>query len=392
LYGNGGKSILPKKETPSFKAVISGYFGFDNLGDEAIIYSMLTLWRKFFPQGEFVVLSSNPVKTKSLYQVEAANRWRLKEIKQAISGSDLLVSGGGSLLQDVTGLKSLLYYLGVIRLAKYLKKPVFFYAQGIGPVQSITGRYLVRRVVNQVDLITVRDEESAQALKEMGVNRPAIYVTADPVLGLTSEALSEGSNFALVKELLDKYHLEQSRPTAGFCLRSWPDLKEAQERVFVQVGEALRREGWQVIFLPFHYPADLPLAQKLAQAFTPTAAVIKEELTVPQLMAVMNRFKLVVGMRLHALIIAAVMGVPFAGIAYDPKITRFLNHFNLTPAGTTKDLTFEGLWKMIKDVLIEPAAFQQKIALTLPMLQQKARESTLIMENIINEKFQRKIS
>ena len=385
MYGNGGKSILLKKETPSFRAVVSGYFGFNNIGDEAILYSMLTLWRKFFPKGEFTVLSSNPAKTKNLYQVEAANRWRLKEIKQAISGSDLLVSGGGSLLQDVTGLKSLLYYLGVIRLAKYLKKPVFFYAQGIGPVQRVTGRYLVRRVVNQVDLITVRDEESAQALKGMGVDQPEIYVTADPVLGLTSEALklNEELNLALVKELFDKYHLEQNKPTAGFCLRSWPDLKEAKERVFVQAGEVLRGEGWQVVFLPFHYPADLPLAQKIARSFTPPAAVIKEELTVPQLMAIMSKLKLVVGMRLHALIIAAVMGVPFVGIAYDPKITRFLNHFNLTPAGTPKDLTFEALEKKIEDILAEPAAFQQKITLTLPMLQQKARESALIMENII---------
>lgn len=380
---------MPKKEkeVPSFKVVVSGYFGFDNIGDEAIIYSMITLWRKLFPKGKFVVLSSNPARTKSLYQVEAVDRWRLREVKQAISGSDLLVSGGGSLLQDVTGLKSLFYYLGVIRLAKYLKKPVFFYAQGIGPVQKVTGRYLLRRVVNQVDLITVRDEESAQVLKEMGVNRPAIYVTADPVLGLTDEVLNEELNLALVKDVLDKYHLDQSRPAAGFCLRPWPDLKEARERVFVQVGEALRREGWQVIFLPFHYPADLGLSQKLAQAFTPPAVIIEERLTVPQLMAFMTRLRLVVGMRLHALILAAVLGVPFVGIAYDPKITRFLNHFNLTPAGTPKDLTFEGLWKMIKDILIEPVAFQQKIALTLPALQQKARESALIMENIINQKF-----
>ncbi|KFI36960.1 hypothetical protein HX99_05365 [Peptococcaceae bacterium SCADC1_2_3] len=377
---------MPKKEVPSFKVVVSGYFGFDNIGDEAIIYSMLTLWRKLFPKGEFIVLSSNPARTKNLYQVKAVDRWRIKEVKQAIFASDLLVSGGGSLLQDVTGLKSLLYYLGVIRLAKYLKKPVFFYAQGIGPVQSITGRYLLRRVVNQVDLITVRDEESAQALKEMGVNWPAIYVTADPVLGLTGEVLNEGLNLALVKELFDKYHLDQSKPTAGFCLRPWPDLKEAQEKIFIQAGEILRREGWQVIFLPFHYPADLDLSQRLAQAITPPAAVIEERLTVPQLMAVMTRLELVVGMRLHALILAAVLGVPFVGVAYDPKITRFLNHFNLTPAGTPKDLTFEALGKKIKDILTEPVAFQQKIALTLPVLQQKAQESALIMENFINQK------
>ncbi|RYD07047.1 hypothetical protein N752_00260 [Desulforamulus aquiferis] len=61
--------------------------------------------------------------------MSAHNRWKLREIYRALKDSDMLISGGGSLLQDVTGLKSLLYYLGVILLARMLGKPVFFYAQ-----------------------------------------------------------------------------------------------------------------------------------------------------------------------------------------------------------------------------------------------------------------------
>lgn len=344
---------------------------------------MLTLWRKLYPEGDFIVLSHNPLKTKKLYQVKTVNRWRLREVKQVISTSDLLVSGGGSLLQDVTGLKSLLYYLGVTRLARYLRKPVFFYAQGIGPVQSITGRYLLRRVVNQVNLITVRDEESAQTLKNMGVTKPAIYVTADPVIGLTREVINSILNPAFADLLFAKYHLDQNKPIVGFCLRSWPGLKEIQEKVFVQAGETLKQKGWQVVFLPFHNPKDVFLARKLAQAFIPAAVVIEDMLTVPQLMSVMARFKLVIGMRLHALILAAVLGTPFVGVAYDPKITRFLSYFNFTPAGTPEDLTFEALMTKIKVILADPAAFQQKIDLTLPVLRQKAQESAFLLKNFI---------
>ena len=96
----------------------------------------------------------------------------------------MLISGGGGLLQDVTGPKSIIYYLGVVLMARLLGKPVFFYAQGIGPVNTVVGKALVRLVANRVNAITVRDPDSKEELAVMGVTRPPVYVTADPVLGL----------------------------------------------------------------------------------------------------------------------------------------------------------------------------------------------------------------
>ncbi|MGB9905625.1 MAG: hypothetical protein ACPLQO_13305, partial [Desulfotomaculales bacterium] len=118
------EKLLMEAKPP--RVVISGYYGFSNLGDEAVLLAMLNAlqkhWRETNGGGEggkleIVVLSNDSARTKEAYGVEAVNRWQLGEIFRVVRGADLLISGGGSLLQDVTGLKSLLYYLGVVWLA-----------------------------------------------------------------------------------------------------------------------------------------------------------------------------------------------------------------------------------------------------------------------------------
>ena len=98
------------------KVVLSGYYGFNNSGDETILYAMITMFRKIEPSLEITVLSNEPEKTAKQYGVEAVNRWKWGQVFRAVSGCDLFISGGGSLLQDVSK-NSPLYYLAVILLA-----------------------------------------------------------------------------------------------------------------------------------------------------------------------------------------------------------------------------------------------------------------------------------
>ncbi|MDD2498401.1 MAG: polysaccharide pyruvyl transferase family protein, partial [Desulfitobacteriaceae bacterium] len=131
------------------KVLISGYYGFNNIGDEAVLASMIQALDDVSPQVQITVLSDNPERTEKQYRVRAINRWSKKEISNGLKECDLFISGGGSLLQDVTGPKSILYYLELIRLAVWYKKPVMFYAQGIGPVQRPWARKLLARVANR---------------------------------------------------------------------------------------------------------------------------------------------------------------------------------------------------------------------------------------------------
>lgn len=298
------------------KVVLSGYYGFDNIGDEAILLSIIQALMDVEPGIDIIVLSNNPARTSELYGVEAVNRWKLSQVAGALKQSDMLISGGGSLLQDVTGIKSLAYYLGVVTLARSLGKPVFFYAQGIGPVNTALGRRLMKTVVNRVQAITVRDEPSKQDLLAMGVKVP-VTVTADPVLGLT---------------LTEDHNVDTQKPVLGVSVRSWHGDVRAFQRELANCCDYYARQNWQVMFLPLHHPGDQEACQQVAKLMKEESSMPVDNLTVHQFMGLISRCSMLVGMRLHSLIMAAAAGVPVVGVSYDPKIDRFMQQLGLTPA------------------------------------------------------------
>ena len=118
--------------------IISGYYGSNNFGDECILNVLVEKLKEY--NLDITVLSLNPEKTSEINQVKALKSFALLDVAKAIKNSDMLISGGGSLLQDVTSVKSLFYYLLIIFLAKFFNKKVFIFAQGIGPIKNLLGK------------------------------------------------------------------------------------------------------------------------------------------------------------------------------------------------------------------------------------------------------------
>lgn len=164
-----------------YNIVISGYYGFHNAGDEAMLLAILQALRKTFDAPSITVISGNPSDTAKTFGVKAVPRFGILPILSSLFRTDLLISGGGSLLQDVTSWKSMIYYLTIIIFGVLFRKQVFLYSQGIGPVRYRIIRIILKHVLNHVDAITVRDSESKGFLQRLGVHR-TIYTTADAVL------------------------------------------------------------------------------------------------------------------------------------------------------------------------------------------------------------------
>lgn len=161
--------------------LISGYYGFNNTGDEAMIETMSTLLAK--RDYGLIVLSSNPERTKELYNVQAYDRYKLSEVIKAIKKADMVVSGGGTLFQDVTSKKSIWYYLGIVKLAQLLGKKVCIAYQGIGPLETNLYRKMTRKVLNKksVKLVALRDEHAIDFAKELGIAEDKISFSSDMV-------------------------------------------------------------------------------------------------------------------------------------------------------------------------------------------------------------------
>ena len=118
------------------KIVISGYYGFANAGDEAMLTAIIKALRSTEKTVELTVISGNPPATAARHKVNSLHRFSFCKIFAALMDCDLLLSGGGSLLQDVTSKRSLLYYLFILALGLLLKKKVMLFGQGIGPIHN----------------------------------------------------------------------------------------------------------------------------------------------------------------------------------------------------------------------------------------------------------------
>lgn len=320
------------------RLLISGYYGFNNAGDEAVLLAILQALRTRCASWQPVVLSADPASTTRLYGVEAHQRWNRYEVWHEVRRCDALISGGGSLLQDVTGRASLLYYLGLIWLAKLCGKPVFIYAQGLGPLIGTGSRLLVRHTLNRVDRIVLRDAASAQFLASLGVARPAA-VTADPVFALDVAALADRE---AADAVLRQAGVEPGcGPLALVSLRDLPGNASGRqpklERAAAALARALAARGWQVFGLPLQWPQDVAVLRRAGSLTLPGRA-----LDLREILGLFSLADLAVGMRLHALIFAALFARPLVGISYDPKVAAFLEQIG-GPGLRPEDLTGEAL-------------------------------------------------
>ena len=294
------------------KVLISGYYGFYNIGDEAILKSIIEALRNEDPKIDIVVLSNDVEYTKSTYKVNAINRWKLNDIYKELLKCDGFISGGGSLFQDVTSSRSILYYTSIIWLAKFAKKPIFIYAQGIGPIDKKNNRKIVGRLFNKVDYITLRDKESKLLLNDIGV-RKDIDIVPDPVMGFNIE------NYEFK---LPEYYTNDDYITVS--IRDWKKNNSEFQKNIALTCDKIIESGINVVFIPMHGEHDEKISIEVANMMKYNAKVLSKNLTMEEKMMYIKESKLMIGMRLHALIFAATVGTPMIGISYDPKIDSYL--------------------------------------------------------------------
>jgi len=318
-----------KKSKTMVKIMISGYYGFNNTGDEAILKSMVRAFKEKIPQIKIVVLSHSPLQTSQTYQIKAINRLHLIDIMRCLRDTNLFISGGGGLIQDSTGKGwSILYYLGLILVAKIVKVPVMIYAQGIGPVNKRINKKLIKWILNKVDLITVRDNSSKELLENLGVSGPSIYVNSDPVFLLKKKNINHVINiYPYIRELINP----DVRPLIGVSVREYKSNGSDSKRIFAQAADYLI-ENYQakIIFLPFQFDEDVHISEKILSLMKNQADVLKTKLEPEELLSLISQLSLVVGVRLHSIIFSSMANIPFVALNYDPKVKYFVEDLGLS--------------------------------------------------------------
>lgn len=346
------------------KIVISGYYGFRNSGDEAVLQSILIALKEqsqaIGTAIEPVVLSIDPERTTATYGVKSVHRMKLGEVRQAIAESAGLISGGGSLLQDVTGSKSIPYYLGIIKLAQWMGKPAFIYAQGIGPVNRKLFHPFIKAVFRKCAYVSVRDEQSRSLLMSMGLAGEKVRIVPDPVMGLSLPEVDAATQEQVQPQI-------STLPVVGISVRFW----ESDRRELDAIAEGLRKasavQPLHLRFLPFHLPADHEasryIMEKLGEEVAGNGGMVSicEDAAHPlDMLREVQQCQVLLGMRLHSLIYAAGQRVPLIGISYDPKIDHFLERIQCRPLGSTTRLESGKVASEILHLLQQGAEWKQE--------------------------------
>lgn len=323
------------------RILLSGYYGFGNFGDEAILRIIVDELRARRPADTLTVLSADPVRTASTFGVAAVPRMSASAVGEAIRASDLVISGGGGLLQNATSLRSLLYYTGVIRSAARAGRKTAIFAQGIGPLDFI-GKHIVKGTCGDVGLAIVRDAQSAALLQPL-VPRVHVEIGADPVF-LASADAPQAARDALAREGIT----DASGDIVTVVVRKSPLLPRIAVALAAGIDRIVQKTGAHAVFVPLQRPDDVEASIDVIRRCKSAPTLIGGGYDLATMTALVRRSAAIVSMRLHALILAARLGVPLLAIPYDPKVSGLLDELTYPlPAldrGTPGPPLFDRLW------------------------------------------------
>jgi polysaccharide pyruvyl transferase CsaB len=296
-----------------YKIGIVGSYGGLNLGDEAILQSIVQQIRASI-KAQITIFSRDAEDTRQRHTVDAAVSTRdlsRDELVPLIEPLDLLILGGGGILFDTEART----FLREAIIAKELRVPFMTYAIGAGPLQDPAAQKAVRDCLVGAAMVTVREAAARQALEEVGLRRE-IVVTADPALLLVPEPMPRGA--------LPAEAVEWKGPVVGMSVRepggAAPNISEENyHQLLANAADFMvDRYGAEIVFVPMERGVlDMQHSHAVVSRMLrpQRAAVLKGEYTPGQLMTIMDRFSFAVGMRLHFIIFPAA-AVPFVALPY----------------------------------------------------------------------------
>ncbi len=339
------------EEETGLKIVLSGFYGLGNTGDEAILKAIVDNLREELDNPDITVFSLSPEQTAKDYNVKSVYRgWRHENKKKvkALREADLLISGGGGLLQDTYPTKFLFgplpYYLLIVFLAKLCRTKVMFFSQGIGPVTSRWGKFLMKVFANMADFVTVRDEYSKDYLHSLGVKRPETVVTADIVFAFKSDEDTAA---------YDSLQLNGDERLVAVAPRPWFEHEEEYiEKLAWVLDELIEQRDVLPVFVPMEPPYDTNISKKVMAKMkhADQTRLLGDHFNPNEFYNFIAQTDLTIALRLHALIFAALSNVPHVGLSYDRKVESFLKRSGMW------DKSFP-LGEFTKEKLLENALY-----------------------------------
>lgn len=366
-------------------ALVFGYIGFNNSGDDAIFDIFSKLFLKRYPKSSITVLSNS--KDKLLYndKIKHVYGFNIFKIMKEIKKNQIVIANGGSLLQDSTSSRSLYYYLSIIWYAKLHHKKVVMLANGLGPINKNFNKKLVRDIVNKVDLITFRDNESHELAKQLCINNPKMEVTADMVFNY-----KDMKKIEICDEILAKEGIPADKKIIGVMIRPWGNNDKFIANIAKLCDKLIDEKNVNILFIPMQKTKrinDMLISQEVIRRMSNNAYVLNDSYNYEEISSVIRKMELIISMRLHSIIYALISGIPVYGLAYQPKVKSYLNEVNLPLENDLDKLDVEKIFRELVKLMENRSEISQSIEHKIIELNNKAKTNMTILDEYINKWF-----
>lgn len=314
------------------KYLLFGYLGFQNLGDELIMLKIILDVKALDPLAEIYIISSDPQFTKQFVKefsdvyVNAINRCNLEEISQCMSIIDILIVGGGGLIQEYHEIKSseifsysgskIASYITIPNLAKLYKRKIFYWCQGLGPLFSKEGYICTRYFLSLADVITVRDTYSYALVKKIIPDHEFVYLDTDPICDIEKAQFVKQIRGFPLKKNPDLVYV-------GLNFRPWAGKEIFIEKLITLLHNLNERKKICILPLPFDLKEDPEVIQEILSNLQDIPIYPVNNPSPKDVLWLTNNLDLLIGTRLHSVIVARSLRIKTVCISYDVKTTMF---------------------------------------------------------------------
>ena len=295
--------------------LLVGYYGFSNLGDDALLRASIERATRELG-GSVGALTHSPRKTARRFAIRCYSRMSPFSVFYRIFKCKRVIFGGGTLFQDRTSLRSLLYYLFILRLARLLKREILLYGNGIGNIKSERLRALLFASLSRCSYIGVRDKASLALLREE--SSPSAHILLEDDLALSLPSATSARAEYLVRSALGE------RATHFFAVCPYARANRFDRFELDIAIRTQKNKGLTPLFI-LCSPDDVYLARALKRKY---GGAILSHLTFSDLLAIFPLARFVISMRYHPLLAARTCGISYLPIGDDPKLWELSGEAN----------------------------------------------------------------
>ena len=299
------------------RILLCGYYGYGNLGDNALLRASVRRARDSFTDGIITAMSAHPWRDSMTFGIPCIGRMNFFRIIPQLMRTDVFVFGGGTLLQESSSLRSFFYYAFLIRVAAFLGCRVELWGNGLGDFRHSFSLRVLKGVLKNVDYIGLRDRRSYELAMLMTEGGEGLTVVLEGDLALSLCP----SSVVRIDRLLRRWGLTDCGQMAHFAVIA---VKGTADRESIAELELYMCELWEkgveFLYIPMYGEEDEAESLRLRSVF---GGVVARHISEGDALGLIGRSRFVCSMRFHALVFASMSGVPFLAFGRDPKVVGF---------------------------------------------------------------------